>query len=918
MTRAKGNSRDAEPVNDAERLIREAASEGQWAEFSRTQEDGLLPRVRAVFLRHLLSDLSQSVHSWERSGLRIRSVHVEGMLELADWAGIQGTALPPLLLDKCEIPGIIDVSHAHLSRLSITNSRISHIQAEGVHIDGMFDFSGTRAYNGLSEPEEEGVAWIRARGAKIGGKVDGRGAQLRAPDPRPKAEVIPGNQRYALSLANSLIGGRVELIDGFQAFGGVSLGNAEVVGEVWLRGAELTAGEGDAFSAQSAKFSSGVALDEGFSAKGQVWMLGAKMAWLECGNASFENRTTDGTGLALEASGAEILGSVDLRGKKFKASGAVRFMGAKISGGFDCSNASFENRTENGEGIALALSNAEVGGDVLLGDDFIAQGIVILSGVRISRDLTCTSARFQNRTEDGKGLALGLALAQIGGNLNLDGEKFKASGQVDISSSRIAGNFLGTKATFENIFPGGNDAYSLVAWNTEVAGDFFLEDALCVGEASLWGLHVGRTFRANGTVFACSHFALTAPHLRVAGDLTLDNTKILGGVWLPHVEVSGDLGWDGLSFVQEYTRDGASFKLPAGTVFNLAHAKVGSSLKAKGLLSEVKLRVDLGDAHASALDDNWPTGWGGDAVDKGLVSLNVDGFVYDRVHSAVEESHWVNYIPGPVCSSLARLFKSAARLLFAAAGSPKQLLRTHGRAFETWSVVIRCRTNAASLGWRFYLLMRIFRHGRIRQRLARTRLEWLSLQSAGFVPQPYRHLARVLRTQGNPEAAREVGIAEGWRAPAEPWYIPIKIPFGVCFGFGLSPLRASLTLMAVFIVGWAGVHAALQAGVLSVTTSPVASIVLKGGRPQMAIQNGDPALATTEVTCTDEVEPALYAVDVMLPVISLHQETVCDVSIKPKFHTLKVGKFIFSALGKLAVALALITFSGVLKARAEE
>ena len=46
-----------------------------------------------------------------------------------------------------------------------------------------------------------------------------------------------------------------------------------------------------------------------------------------------------------------------------------------------------------------------------------------------------------------------------------------------------------------------------------------------------------------------------------------------------------------------------------------------------------------------------------------------------------------------------------------------------------------------------------------RRHSAERRLQWLGLQQlpqGGFYPQPYRHLARVLRAHGHVEAAREV------------------------------------------------------------------------------------------------------------------------------------------------------------------
>jgi hypothetical protein len=56
----------------------------------------------------------------------------------------------------------------------------------------------------------------------------------------------------------------------------------------------------------------------------------------------------------------------------------------------------------------------------------------------------------------------------------------------------------------------------------------------------------------------------------------------------------------------------------------------------------------------------------------------------------------------------------------------------------------------------------------------------------------------------------------------------------------------------------------------------------------------------------------------MLPIIPLHQETKCEISMLPEFSGWQLAKLVFSIVGKIVTALALITFSGVLKVRSEE
>jgi hypothetical protein len=61
-----------------------------------------------------------------------------------------------------------------------------------------------------------------------------------------------------------------------------------------------------------------------------------------------------------------------------------------------------------------------------------------------------------------------------------------------------------------------------------------------------------------------------------------------------------------------------------------------------------------------------------------------------------------------------------------------------------------------------------------------------------------------------------------------------------------------------------------------------------------------------------------YAADMMIPAIPLHQETRCEVSLRPELWCLRWAKEITSILGKIVTTLALITFSGVLNVRPQE
>lgn len=323
------------------------------------------------------------------------------------------------------------------------------------------------------------------------------------------------------------------------------------------------------------------------------------------------------------------------------------------------------------------------------------------------------------------------------------------------------------------------------------------------------------------------------------------------------------------------------------------------------------------------------------------MNLNLDGFVYDRIaHLLVEEARAPLVAQVSVCAGefTAWLAVQAPRIRTGMAGPGRWMSRTAERLPRLAATLRTCgglaRTAICPLAilitwlWRraalplSQMLRRAIdwaRHDVLRPRYsAKSRLHWLQLQSGGFYPQPYRHLARILRAQGHEEAAREVGIAEGWKAPSGFSYQLLRPLFGRGFGFGLSPARATLTLAAFVLAGWYGTDQSLRAGAMVLTTIPVAAVVREADVPRAAIQRGDTALATIEARCADQIVPLFYSIDLMLPFIPLHQENRCEVSTRPEFLGWRIAKLSFSIIGKIVTALALITFSGVLRTRQED
>src|SRR5713226_7026013 len=124
----------------------------------------------------------------------------------------------------------------------------------------------------------------------------------------------------------------------------------------------------------------------------------------------------------------------------------------------------------------IEASSLRTQGDVLLDNNFIAEGAVSLTGAHIGGDLVCSGGIFENSTGD----ALSADGIDVGGNLRL-GDGFHAKGAVRLRRARIKGDLSCSGGTFEN--PGGD---ALTADEANIDGHVLLSNGFkSIGEVSL-------------------------------------------------------------------------------------------------------------------------------------------------------------------------------------------------------------------------------------------------------------------------------------------------------------------------------------------------------------------------------------------------------------------------------------------------
>jgi hypothetical protein len=220
-----------------------------------------------------------------------------------------------------------------------------------------------------------------------------------------------------------------------------------------------------------------------------------------------------------------------------------------------------------------------------------------------------------------------------------------------------------------------------------------------------------------------------------------------------------------------------------------------------------------------------------------------------------------------------------------------------------------------------------------------------------FPSQPYAHLAKVLRERGNDDAAREVEAEKMWqeavvrsRTSQAHWLTKHLWwrPYRVMFNFGLSTTRALVSMMVVWLLGWSVVFLLSRAGMLRESVARVAPAVLmeKGRPPRAAVDSVYTEEATgleANYSCGEGIEPALYAFELMTPVVNLHQEARCGIRSKLKASdgtvprmSVGAGRFrvplplilsfgwfweyakgVYILVGSVVTSLALLTFSGI-------
>lgn len=333
-------------------------------------------RIRAQVLRGLLC--GEALGDGTPGGPPIRMLDLEGVLitgrlDLRDFRPLDGDGAPPIRLRRCQLPDGLDLSFGRFASLSLLECRFTDLRAEEARFDGSVDLSGCasaetpRQASGCRRPGNEGVVEALGRCevdlhlASIEGHLKASGAKLCCRPKDPDFDGSGGGTPYALRLNSASVRGSLVLQPDFVAQGGVDIASAEINGDVWMQGAQISAEWSDrALSATSVRIASSMALSalfrkakppQPFISDGEIRLYGARIAG-ELYMPGAKLRAPPG-GYALLAYLAEIAKPVRVTIARededrvssipFEAIGAITFECARL-GGFDATGGVFDGR----------------------------------------------------------------------------------------------------------------------------------------------------------------------------------------------------------------------------------------------------------------------------------------------------------------------------------------------------------------------------------------------------------------------------------------------------------------------------------------------------------------------------------------------------------------------------------------------
>jgi uncharacterized protein YjbI with pentapeptide repeats len=648
---------------------------------------------------------------------------------------------------------------------------------------------------------------------------------------------------------------------------------------------------------------------------------------------------------AVDFSGARIHGRINAQ--RICANGGLSLRAGELDGQVWLTHSYLEAQ----QGSALSLQDARIGSGVYLSSaedpqdstnrrQLHAYGLIDCSNSEIAGTFSISFVRLQGKVKTGEKniVCLDCNGARIDGDM-LMAKVVAEKGRIDFQGARISGSLLASGMSItpdERIPIEEAPRVAIRLTQTKVEGQVDLSGLDAEGAVMADGVETGGRLSLRDAKLQLRTFSGAAPHnavvmeiARIRGILDFSGAHTKGAIVLARAEVGGGLRlWDVNleATLRHYPQADRAFA-------EWMHR--GCAIYAPGLVAAGTVRIE--DTRTAERDKD-PT----QVVEStktfiyGKVVLRGCRFDRELELNVAKNSPTIWELADGACLSLKDNFGEGW-----GEGDLRGALdvRTRARLDLTGFRYSQIQFGGhKESGWASFV-------GRTEQKWAEKRIDWIERyceDKTNYIPLVYTQLASALRDMGHDEAARKVLVRKLWRST---WRAKglfsrlVHIPYGCFFGFGYSPGRAVLTCIMLFAIGLLTFSSLNRAGAMVIDQQAVATAARPVGDSATAqFELGAPADASvvSGVPCGQSIEPALYTLDVMVPLIDLRQEAKCEVGQKAEFVIApfsaddsrapklevpvwvgRTFKSAFAILGWIVVSLSILTFSGVLQRRSD-
>jgi len=561
---------------------------------------------------------------------------------------------------------------------------------------------------------------------------------------------------------------------------------------------------------------------------------------------------------SVQADLMHVGGTVRLAGQ-FTAVGEVRLLGARIDGSLDMQGSHIESLT----GLALDVAESSIGGSMFLIDETsgrrpLIHGRIDMASARITGQFLIRNAtlRGQGAVPDGVGYSrswvgssasLSAPRLSVGGEMTVEGST-DVTGGLDLSMSDLTGLEIGDRCTLR---APGHTALDLA--NAELRSSLTLHECCTVnGMLRLTNarIHGSLTLQKVGLSAPAGRSLIDAEGIAVDGDVELQNLCATGG----------ELNFRAAAMGSGFNAAGASLSNPEGFTLILQGATVRASVhladdfKSVGVMGLNRSTID-GNLNCVNGSFNCPAASarnsGGHAIE--MISAMIRGGV---------DLGWKLISPSVDFTNTKTTFL---------ADNPTRWPPRFVISGFTYDSFERSQGFSSPRIWD-----------------PSARCAWLNRLTA-YDASPYEQAARVFRQHGYAREAEQILMAQGKHARTAitgKGAIPrraLNTAFRITVGYGYRPARvlwmlATLLILVIVSLEIPATQAVMRAtatdGTIYTTHGPIyPSSHINNGRANQSIITSKNAIDTCGNGKVHCFNPAFYAIDTVIPLISLDQRS---------------------------------------------